>query len=112
MPTVNKQITDLIIANNGYYPVSGDADFDSDPQVIAVVTYGNIFDETRSYAICYTIAQLGGYLASKACTDVLVQAATQRALDAIRAMADQEKTKDLADLVYNHFVATNVTVFS
>jgi hypothetical protein len=45
MATINKQIAEQIIANDGY--------FADDPRVAKVVVYENMFDGTDSYALVY-----------------------------------------------------------
>jgi hypothetical protein len=67
MPTVNKEIATAIMANNGYYTVPNAED--QDPRVIAIVTYDNMFNGNKEYAICYYYRQLQGYLNSPACHD-------------------------------------------
>ena len=111
MSTVNKQITDSIIANNGYY-ISGDG-IDSDPQVIAVVRYENQFNGKYSYAICYYPWQLLNYISSPACTDPIILAATKSALDQYKKYVQKtEETTEIAEQVYSYHISKTVTIFT
>lgn len=65
MPTVNKQIAEQTIERNGYY-------HPDDARILAVVRYQNQFDGTDSYAVCFRLQQLLGYIQSRSCINLQI----------------------------------------
>lgn len=64
MSTVNKEIADIVIAGNGFYP----GDFHL-PPVVRIVTYTNNWGG-KDYALIYQGEPLTRYHDSPACHDV------------------------------------------
>ena len=64
MATVNKQIAEEIIANEGFY--------EDDPRVVKVVAYDNQFDGKTAYALIYQHEDYMRYEKSDACHNVRI----------------------------------------